>query len=275
MDTKKWLPIAVVVVVVGLVAVWLMQSKKSNPTDQNQTQQQPKQTSQEPTKTVKLSSKQNMGNFLVDAKGMTLYYFPKDFINKSNCPLGPCLTAWPVFYSADTVVSLPLNKVDFGQITRDDGAMQSTYKGWPLYYYFKDTQPGDTLGEGVGNIWYIVPEPFYTVMMQNQESIGSNYLSDAKGMTLYSFTNDKQGTSNTPPQSKCTDQCLAAWPVFYTSSIIIPSLLKNTDFTSFKRSDGANQLAYKGSPLYYYASDTKSGDIKGQGFNKVWFVVKP
>ena len=274
MDTKKWLSIAGVVVVVGL-AVWLMQPKKSNPTDQNQIQQQPNQTQQQPIPTVTLSSKSNMGNFLVDAKGMTLYYFAKDTVTNSNCPLGPCLTAWPVFYSADTVVPATLNKVDFSQITRDDGAKQSTYKGWPLYYYYQDTKPGDTLGEGVGNIWYIVPEPFYTVMIQNQVSIGSNYLADSKGMTLYTFTNDKQGSGSTPPQSTCTDKCLATWPVFNTASFIIPSVLKNSDFTSFKRSDGANQLAYKGWPLYYYAGDAKSGDVKGQGFNKVWFVVKP
>lgn len=275
MNNTKWLGAAAAVVVVVLLAVWWGQTNKSTsqPTtsttpDQTQTQQPPKSSA------VKLSSNASMGNFLVDSRGMTLYYFPKDFINKSNCAVGQCLTAWPVFYSADTAVASPLQKADFGQITRDDNAKQSTYKGWPLYYYFKDTKPGDTLGEGVGDVWYILPEPFYTVMTQNQESVGGNYLVDQKGMTLYTFTSDKQGTATTPPVSNCSDKCLAAWPVFNTT-VIAPSLMKNSDFTSFKRADGVTQLAYKGWPLYHYATDKKSGDVLGQNFNKVWFVAKP
>jgi len=34
--------------------------------------------------------------------------------------------------------------------------MQVTYNGIPLYYYSKDTKPGDTTGEGVGGIWHVV-----------------------------------------------------------------------------------------------------------------------
>lgn len=267
MNSTKWLGIAVAVAAVVLLGVWMNRSNKSTPVDQDQNAQQS-------SDTIKLSSKQG-GKFLVDAKGMTLYYFPKDNINKSNCAAGQCLTAWPVFYSDETVVSSPLKKDNFGEITRDDGIEQSTYLGWPLYYYFKDAKAGDTLGEGVGDVWYILPEPFYTVMIQNQESVGGNYLISPNGMTLYYFTNDKQGTGTTPPQSNCSGTCLASWPAFYPGSVIAPSLLKNSDFTTFQRSSGANQLAYKGWPLYYYASDTKPGEVKGQGLNKVWFVVKP
>src|SRR3989344_4092314 len=140
MQSTKWLGIAAVVVVLGIFVYWMNQSKTPDTTDQNPANQQA-------SETVKLSSKANMGNFLVDDRGMTLYYFPKDTINKSNCAAGQCLTAWPIFYTQDVVVSGQLNKNNFGQITRDDGAKQSTYKGWPLYYYFKDAQPGDTLGE--------------------------------------------------------------------------------------------------------------------------------
>ena len=45
---------------------------------------------------------------------------------------------------------------DFGVITRDDGKKQSTFKGMPLYYFFKDKKAGDTFGQGVNNVWYVV-----------------------------------------------------------------------------------------------------------------------
>jgi predicted lipoprotein with Yx(FWY)xxD motif len=44
----------------------------------------------------------------------------------------------------------------FSTITRTDGTTQVTYNGWPLYYYAKDQQAGDTTGEGVGSVWYLV-----------------------------------------------------------------------------------------------------------------------
>jgi predicted lipoprotein with Yx(FWY)xxD motif len=34
--------------------------------------------------------------------------------------------------------------------------MQLTLNGWPLYYYSKDMAPGDTLGQGVGSVWYVI-----------------------------------------------------------------------------------------------------------------------
>jgi hypothetical protein len=46
--------------------------------------------------------------------------------------------------------------LDFGTIKRDDGQMQATYKGWPLYYYIKDQVSGETAGQGVGGVWFVV-----------------------------------------------------------------------------------------------------------------------
>ncbi len=44
----------------------------------------------------------------------------------------------------------------FGVITRSDGGRQVTFNGIPLYLYAKDVKPGDTNGQGVGNIWFVV-----------------------------------------------------------------------------------------------------------------------
>ena len=43
----------------------------------------------------------------------------------------------------------------FGTVTRADGSAQLTYNGRPLYFYIKDTNPGDTKGQGVGGVWYV------------------------------------------------------------------------------------------------------------------------
>jgi len=105
--------------------------------------------------TVMTASKTDLGTYLVDGSGRTLYYFTKDSANKSTANEA-ILLAWPIFYTSDLKVSEDLKASDFGSITRDDGKKMSTYKGWPLYYYTPDTQPGDTKGQGVGGVWYVI-----------------------------------------------------------------------------------------------------------------------
>ena len=137
---------------------------------------------------------------------MTLYYFTKDVIGKSNAA-GAVLQSWPVFNAGSFIVDASLNPEDFATITRDDGQKQTTYQGWPLYYYAKDKAPGDVLGEGVGGMWFVLKVPFYTVMLQTKTDIG-NYLVDANGMSLYYFTRDSVG------KSTATAAILANWPIF-------------------------------------------------------------
>lgn len=104
--------------------------------------------------TVKIMNKAGMWDYLVDAKGMTLYFFMKDTVGKSNAT-SAILQTWPVFYVnvANLVLPSSLKAADFGTITTN-GQQQTTYQGWPLYYYVKDIAPGDTLGEGVNNVWF-------------------------------------------------------------------------------------------------------------------------
>ena len=108
-----------------------------------------------PEYTVKTMSKADLGDYLVDAKGMTLYYFTKDFAGKSSAT-APVIANWPIFYAASIVVPSSLNASDFGTIAGFDGQMQTTYKGWPLYYYVKDLAAGDVLGQGVNGVWFVI-----------------------------------------------------------------------------------------------------------------------
>jgi predicted lipoprotein with Yx(FWY)xxD motif len=103
---------------------------------------------------VKLSEKAGVGKYFTDAKGMTLYIFKKDSPGKSACA-GPCVAKWPLYYHEKVAVPEGLNAMDFGTITREDGSKQTTYKGLPLYYFASDKAPGDVLGHGVGDVWFV------------------------------------------------------------------------------------------------------------------------
>jgi len=102
---------------------------------------------------VKVSEKDGIGKYLTDAKGMTLYVFKKDSPGKSACT-GPCVENWPVYYREKVAAPAGVKAEDFGTISRTDGKKQTTYKGWPLYYFVGDKAPGDTAGQGIKDIWY-------------------------------------------------------------------------------------------------------------------------
>lgn len=92
---------------------------------------------------------QVVSGVLAGKNGMTLYTFDKDTAGsgKSVCN-GPCATNWPPLMAGETTPS-----GDYSVITRDDGQKQIAYKGKPLYFWIKDTKPGDTTGNGFNNVW--------------------------------------------------------------------------------------------------------------------------
>lgn len=89
---------------------------------------------------------------LADTTGKTLYTFDKDSGGKSAC-YGNCAAAWPPAIAASGAEA----RGDFGLAKRDDGAMQWTFKGRPLYHFAGDTQPGQRLGDGQGGVWHVIP----------------------------------------------------------------------------------------------------------------------
>ena len=216
---------------------------------------------------VMVKTSPNGVNYLTDDTGMTLYYYTQDANGQSAC-YGNCEKAWPVFNMASMSVPDPLVSSDFATITRTDGSKQTTYKGWPLYYWFKDKAPGDMTGEGVGKAWYVLTAPAYTVMIGTSKAVG-NYLVDGSGNSLYWFTKDSAN------MSACSGDCIKNWPAFAVDSFVVPSALKASDFGTISRSDGTMQATYKGYPLYYWVKDKMHGDVTGQNVGKVWFVIDP
>jgi predicted lipoprotein with Yx(FWY)xxD motif len=105
---------------------------------------------------VNLGKSDKLGSFLVDDKGMTLYLFTKDSPGTSTC-YDKCATAWPARLTVgNAAAGAGVDASKFGTTTRTDGTTQVTYNGWPLYYYAKDKQAGETTGQGVGSVWYLI-----------------------------------------------------------------------------------------------------------------------
>jgi predicted lipoprotein with Yx(FWY)xxD motif len=101
------------------------------------------------------------GKIVTDADGMTLYMYPADKRDPStsNC-YDQCAQRWPpLLAGADGKFEIKSSELDaklFGTTIRKDGAKQVTFNGWPLYYWVNDKKAGDTLGQGVGDIWWVM-----------------------------------------------------------------------------------------------------------------------
>jgi predicted lipoprotein with Yx(FWY)xxD motif len=109
------------------------------------------------TQTIKVASNPQYGKILTDANGMTLYYFLKDTPHAmTSACTGACIALWPAFHAETVQVSSPLLASNFADFTRADGTKQTTFMGWPLYYYAPDAAPGDTKGHGFNNLWYVI-----------------------------------------------------------------------------------------------------------------------
>lgn len=93
------------------------------------------------------------------------------------------------------------------------------------------------------------------------------YLADFQGMTLYTYDKDTKDVSN------CEGACLKAWPVYTSGATAQKTFPKGISVIT--RKDGSKQFAWKGMPLYYYASDQKAGDMTGDGVGGVWHVARP
>jgi predicted lipoprotein with Yx(FWY)xxD motif len=84
------------------------------------------------------------------SNGMTVYTFTKDVKDsgKSACT-GGCLDKWPALTVAAGATATAGTGVSgtLATITRDDnGALQVTYNGLPLYFFKGDSAPGDANG---------------------------------------------------------------------------------------------------------------------------------
>ncbi|MEY9835159.1 hypothetical protein [Streptacidiphilus sp. EB103A] len=95
---------------------------------------------------------------------------------------------------------------------------------------------------------------------------------DGSGRALYLFKADTGSTST------CNGSCAVAWPPDHTTGTPVTNGLTASLAGTTTRADKSTQVTFHGHPLYYFANDTKAGDINGQGltaFGGAWYLVDP
>ena len=99
----------------------------------------------------------DLGDIVVDADGRTVYVFDEDEPGSgaSACS-GDCLEQWPPVVAEDEEPTADGVDGDLGTIERDDGTLQVTLDGAPLYLFAGDGGSGDVTGHGVGDVWWAV-----------------------------------------------------------------------------------------------------------------------
>lgn len=107
---------------------------------------------------IKIAESTEVGKYLTDSEGKTLYWYKKDAPGKFACN-STCLDQWLVYYREDIVPPTGILKSDFGTIIREDGEKQTTFRGYPLYYSINDQEPGDINRQKGNHVVGLVIDP--------------------------------------------------------------------------------------------------------------------
>lgn len=96
----------------------------------------------------------SLGNIVVDGKGMTAYYYQPDVVDSgvSTCT-GGCLAHWPAITSTSAT---PIVAGITAKVTTIAATNQIVLNGRPIYTFAGDSKPGDTNGQGIGGIWWVI-----------------------------------------------------------------------------------------------------------------------
>ena len=97
---------------------------------------------------------------------------------------------------------------------------------------------------------------------------GVKVLTNAKGLTLYSFAPD------TATASKCYGSCASYWPPVTGKPSAGPGVTGTLG--TIQRTDGSTQVTYDGHPLYTYVGDSSPGQDRGNHLNLnggLWLIV--
>jgi predicted lipoprotein with Yx(FWY)xxD motif len=94
---------------------------------------------------------------------------------------------------------------------------------------------------------------------------------DGKQMTVYSFDKDTVGA----PTTACTGVCEGLWPeVTTTSSTPVVDGVTGQVGTA-PGLNGVQQVTLDGHRLYTFSGDSKAGQVNGQSYMNLWWVLSP
>jgi predicted lipoprotein with Yx(FWY)xxD motif len=99
------------------------------------------------------------------------------------------------------------------------------------------------------------------------------YLVDGRGRSLYLFEKDRGG------RSACYGSCASVWPpLMATGHVARGAGVTAAKLGTVARRGGGREVTYAGHPLYFYAGDSRAGQLKGEGLNQFgapWDIVAP
>lgn len=107
-------------------------------------------------------------------------------------------------------------------------------------------------------------DPYAGGAIIETETAEGTILTNAHGMTLYTFDKDTKGSS------ACYDACAKKWPPL----TVAKADKADGDYEPIARTDGTMQWSHDGKPLYLWQMDKKPGDITGNGVGGVWHIPK-
>lgn len=120
---------------------------------------------------LQISYNPRYGMILTDGDGYSVYLYTEDQIAEgASACTGVCERNWPPLIADGPIVAGEgVDAKLIGTIVREDGTVQVTYNGWPLYRSNRDANPGDILGQRLGNLFFLVSpsgEPIRTEQAQ-------------------------------------------------------------------------------------------------------------
>ena len=267
----------------------------------------------EPAEFVAKVGESDLGKVMTSADGLTLYGFVNDVDAISTC-YSTCADAWPpVIVDTDWAVGPGLDTGVFSTTERDDGTLQLVAGKYPLYTYGGDAAPGDTTGQGSGDVWFamnldgtLISEAATTTASTPASTIAADpYASEGDAAPAETTPAAPAPAADAPPPigfaltelgdvmvdaegmtvygftndgngtPTCEGGCAEAWPPVVVDGDELPAGLDPNLFSVVERSDGTMQLKAGKWPLYRFAGDEAPGDVNGQGSGDVWFVLDP
>ena len=96
-----------------------------------------------------------LGVALTDADGFTLYGFTKDTDGHPTCN-DACADAWPPLLVDGDTLPDGLDAQRCSASSSVTTVHQLKAGKWPLYRFAGDDEPGQTNGQGSGDVWFVV-----------------------------------------------------------------------------------------------------------------------
>jgi predicted lipoprotein with Yx(FWY)xxD motif len=167
-----------------------------------------------------------------------------------------CVSLWPPVLASE---GAEVGK--FSIITRDDGSGQWAYDGYPLYTSILDEQPGDVrggtknrLGGDAGIARHAVgPQPQVPPALNVVPTPTGRLVVDLDDFSVYAWDGDE------PEKSNCHRECLTSW----TPLPAPENVTELGGWTTFERSPGVNQWAFRGKPVYTHNYDRSARSLAG------------